>query len=60
MEATSERTIEVPLVMNDSEARWLMSYTQNFIGGKDEIEGKKSRAMREGLFSILKEELEGN
>lgn len=57
MEATSERTIEVTLVMNDSEARWLMSYTQNFIGGKDEIEGKKSRAMRELLFNTLRGEV---
>ena len=59
MDTSSEKTIEVNLHLNEKEARWLRSYMQNFMGSPDEVEGIESRNMREGLFCLLDEELEG-
>ena len=59
MESTSKRTTEIDLHLNESEAYWLRGYMQNFMGGGEFTEGKKSKANRERLFNLLDEELEG-
>lgn len=59
MEISSKRTMKINLYLNENEATWLKWYMQNFIGGDNEVEGKRDSAMREKLFDLLNEELEG-
>lgn len=56
MKATAKQEITVTLELNLKEVKWLLSYTQNSVGGV-EIEPDDQREIRFDIFNALKDSL---